>query len=94
MIVASLGLAGDVHCSSGWRRLLWLVPWQRAVRAAAGPGRRGAEAPASRWRRLIGKWPLWAMGIGHAAGNYCFYFLLAWLPLYLVQERGFTHRAK
>jgi MFS family permease len=30
------------------------------------------------------------MAIGHCAGNYCFYFLLAWLPLYLVQERGFT----
>jgi MFS family permease len=30
------------------------------------------------------------MAIGHCAGNYCFYFLLAWLPLYLVQERGFS----
>jgi len=30
------------------------------------------------------------MSIGHAAGNYCFYFLLAWLPLYLTKERGFS----
>ena len=30
------------------------------------------------------------MSIVHALGNYCFYFLLAWLPLFLVQERGFT----
>ena len=30
------------------------------------------------------------MSIAHAAGNYCFYFLLAWLPLYLTKERGFT----
>ena len=44
----------------------------------------------SRCAQLLGKWPLWAMSIGHCAGNYCFYFLLAWLPLYLVQERGFT----
>ena len=36
------------------------------------------------------KWSLWSMAIVHALGNYCFYFLLAWLPLYLVQSRGFT----
>jgi MFS family permease len=30
------------------------------------------------------------MSIGHCAGNYCFYFLLAWLPLYLTRERGFS----
>jgi MFS family permease len=30
------------------------------------------------------------MSIGHCAGNYCFYFLLAWLPLYLTKERGFS----
>jgi MFS family permease len=32
------------------------------------------------------------MSIVHALGNYCFYFLLAWLPLFLVQSRGFTIR--
>ncbi|MFL6860787.1 MAG: MFS transporter, partial [Sphingomicrobium sp.] len=26
----------------------------------------------------------------HALGNYCFYFLLAWLPLFLTSARGFT----
>jgi len=30
------------------------------------------------------------MSIVHALGNYCFYFLLAWLPLYLTKSRGFT----
>jgi MFS family permease len=32
------------------------------------------------------------MSIVHSLGNYCFYFLLAWLPLFLVQSRGFTIR--
>ena len=41
-------------------------------------------------RKLLGRWSLWAMSIGHAAGNYSFYFMLAFLPLYLVQERGLT----
>jgi MFS family permease len=35
------------------------------------------------------KWPLWSMSIVHALGNYCFYFLLAWLPLLLTKSRGF-----
>jgi MFS family permease len=30
------------------------------------------------------------MSIVHCLGNYCFYFLLAWLPLYLTKSRGFT----
>ena len=30
------------------------------------------------------------MSIVHALGNYCFYFLLAWLPLFLTKSRGFT----
>ena len=29
-------------------------------------------------------------GLGHFCCNYVFYFVLSWLPLYLVQERGFT----
>jgi nitrate/nitrite transporter NarK len=30
------------------------------------------------------------MGVAHFANTYPFYFLLAWLPLYLVENRGFT----
>jgi MFS family permease len=30
------------------------------------------------------------MAIGHLSNNYGFYFLLAWLPLFLVQQRGFS----
>jgi MFS family permease len=30
------------------------------------------------------------MAIVHSLGNYCFYFLLAWLPLFLTKARGFS----
>ena len=30
------------------------------------------------------------MGIGHFATNYGFYFLLTWLPLFLVKSRGYS----
>lgn len=30
------------------------------------------------------------MAVGHMCNNYGFYFLLVWLPLFLVQQRGFS----
>jgi MFS family permease len=30
------------------------------------------------------------MSLVHCLGNYCFYFLLAWLPLFLTKSRGFS----
>jgi sugar phosphate permease len=33
---------------------------------------------------------LWGATIGHFSINYVLYFVLSWLPLYLVKERGFT----
>jgi len=82
----------------GWRAiflffgvvtLLWLLPWQETVRALPKTGHYdgGARVPI---RALLSKWPLWSMSIVHSLGNYCFYFLLAWLPLFLTKARGFT----
>ena len=89
---------GLILASFGWRAmfmtfglltLLWIAPWQRLVGTLdiATHERAATRVP---MRALVGKWPLWSMSIGHCAGNYCFYFLLAWLPLFLVQSRGFT----
>lgn len=73
----------------GLATLLWLVPWRSAVRDLPVTGHRdgGARVPL---RALVGRWPLWSMSIVHALGNYCFYFLLAWLPLFLTKSRGFS----
>jgi MFS family permease len=90
---------GLILASFGWRMifitfgiltLLWLAPWQIVVRDL---GRGEAEAQrAVPIRALTGKWPLWSMSIAHIASNYVFYFILAWLPLYLVQSRGLAIR--
>ena len=86
---------GLILASFGWRAiflvfglvtLLWLLPWQLAVRGLDqedGPAER--RVPVS---ELLRKWPLWSMSIAHVTSNYVFYFLLAWLPLYLTQSRG------
>ena len=91
-------VGGTILAGWGWRAmffasaatLLWLFPWLRIVPGLEQTGdesRRRAPVPA---RKLLRKWPLWAMSIGHCAGNYCFYFLLAWLPLFLVKSRGYS----
>jgi MFS family permease len=73
----------------GFATLLWLLPWSAVLRAApADPDHSTRER--FPLRRLIATRALWATSFGHFAVNYGFYFLLAWLPLYLVQQRGFT----
>ncbi|MEO8546954.1 MAG: MFS transporter [Sphingomicrobium sp.] len=89
LIVASLGWR-PMFVVFGLATLIWLWPWRRVVRTLAVPSGEADEGPRVSVRSVIGKWALWSMSIGHCAGNYCFYFLLAWLPLYLVQARGFT----
>jgi len=82
----------------GWRviflvfgivTLLWLVPWRVTVRVLPTTGHHdgGAKVPV---QALLRNWSLWSMSIVHALGNWCFYFLLAWLPLFLTKSRGFS----
>ena len=91
-------VGGLLVANWGWRAmffffgavtLLWLLPWAQTVRSLPTIGHHdeGAAVPL---RALIGKWPLWSMSIVHSLGNYCSYFLLAWLPLYLTKSRGFS----
>ena len=93
-------VGGLILGSWGWRAiflvfgvvtLLWLLPWRETVRALPTTGHHdgGAKVPIA---ALLRKWPLWSMSIGHALGNWCFYFLLAWLPLFLTKSRGFSIR--
>jgi MFS family permease len=82
----------------GWRpifivfgsvTLLWIIPWLLVSRPqwrgyAHGSGR---NVPV---RQVIRNRTVWAMGIGHFCNTYGFYFLLAWLPLFLVKVRGLS----
>ena len=89
---------GAILASFGWRpvfiifgllTLIWLLPWQRVTRGleSSAPTASAPRVPIS---ALIRRWPLWSMSIAHFASNYGFYFVLAWLPLYLVNERGLS----
>ena len=69
--------------------LLWLLPWRQVVRALPTTDY-ADEGPSIPLRTLMSKWSLWSMSIVHALGNYCFYFLLAFTPLFLTEARGFS----
>ena len=89
---------GAILATLGWRAifivfglatLFWLAPWRNLVRKLP-EGPEGDEAPMVAVGELVRRWSLWSMGIGHAASNFAFYFLLAFTPLYLVQQRGLS----
>jgi len=92
-------LAGGLIVASwGWRAmffffgavtLLWLLPWNQLMRSLPA-GTHELREPRVPAARLLRSWPLWSMSIAHTLGNYCFYFLLAWLPLFLTESRGFS----
>ncbi len=89
------GLILDLH---GWRAvflffglatLLWLAPWHLVSRPFRGH-RLAGEAATVSMPRLLRAPALWISGVAHFCTNYSFYFLIAWLPLYLVKTRGMS----
>jgi MFS family permease len=81
----------------GWRAvfvlfgvlsLLWIVPLGRLRLRESERGTATADAP--RFTLILRQRGLWGASLGLFASNYNFYFILAWLPDYLVKERGFS----
>lgn len=82
---------------TGWRAffvilgvasLLWLAPWLRWM-----PRSQRVRTEAV-WRpgvaQILSSRSAWGTFAGHFCGNYFWFFLLTWLPTYLVSERGFS----
>ena len=92
-VIGTLG-AGFLMADFGWRpvfivvglaSLLWLPAWikwmprcdRRLIDIKTGPG----------LADILSQRSFWGTSAGHFATNYLFYFLLTWLPTYLVLER-------
>lgn len=89
-------LGGLAIARFGWRAffifmglasLVWLIPWLRAIPAPTVRGPQTSAATTRRAAELLVKPQAWATFLGLFCYNYAFYFLLNWLPSYLVQER-------
>jgi ACS family D-galactonate transporter-like MFS transporter len=91
-------VGGALLAAYGWREmfilfgvvtLAWLLPWA-FMGGQVGPApARGAPSPAAPYSELLRSPRLWAMCALHFAATYPFYFVLAWMPLYLVKVRGY-----
>jgi nitrate/nitrite transporter NarK len=69
--------------------LLWLAPWLAvASRLETATARGSAIQPG--FSEILGKREAWGTFCGLFAGNYAWYFLLTWLPPYLLMERHWS----
>jgi MFS family permease len=90
-------LAGLLIDAAGWRgmflvlgaaSLLWLVPWSQVKLPKLATARADAATPT--WRMVLSQRGLWGTSLGLFSSNYLWYFMLGWLPSYLVEEHGFS----
>jgi len=69
--------------------LLWLIPWSRVRINEAKPTENPDQKPVT-MRQILGRRALWGAALGHFAGNWNWYFILGYLPMYLEMQRGFS----
>ena len=91
-------LGGFMMARWGWRAtffafgavsLVWLVPWSRVQILEAKPAENPDQQPVT-IQQILGKRALWGASLGHFAGNWNWYFILGYLPMYLEMQRGFS----
>ena len=89
--------AGFLIVTYGWRRiflyigclsLIWVPLWllykpSREVQ----PVHVTASSLPLNWTRLFSIRSFWGTCLGHFSSNYILYFMVSWLPLYLIQDR-------
>lgn len=90
MLVASYGWRGMFYLV-GVASLIWLVPWMLMAPKdlVSTPG--GDYGP--KMRQIVRRRAAWATFLGLFFFNYTWYFLVSWLPSYLVNERHLSVRA-
>lgn len=90
-------LGGGLMTHFGWRAvfvgfglasLLWLWPWSRVVKQRNAPRTVASLRPT--FRTLLRQPSLWGTILGLFSINYTFYFMLTWLPTYLVDVHGLS----
>ncbi|WP_164156694.1 MFS transporter [Sandarakinorhabdus rubra] len=85
----------------GWREmfiifgavtLVWLVPWWLAragIEEGEGKGQ-PSLGPAAPIADVLRRGTFWSTSLLHMSGTFPLYFIVAWLPLWLVKVKGFN----
>ena len=96
--VGSFG-GGKLMDAYGWRSafwvfgalsLVWLWPWWRVSRQVNVAHAKVIEGHTPSFWDILKTPAMWGTGLGLFSSNYVFYFMLTWLPSYLMRERGFS----
>jgi MFS family permease len=91
------GVGGLVMAAFGWRficlsfgvmTLAWLYPWSRIQFVEIGEPTK--QVPAVSLGTILRQSALQGTCVGHFGNNYGMYFIMTWLPLFLLAERGWT----
>jgi len=94
-------VGGHLMAVAGWRAsfavfgivsLLWLLPWRRlpAPPATLQTEVEASSGPSPTFPEILRQRSLWGASLGHFSTNYAFYFMVTWLPFYLIRERGYS----
>jgi len=82
----------------GWRpffiflgagTMVWLIPWFINMPRGEGLAQTSVQSSPS-VGKILGQRSFWGTCAGLFALNFVLYFMINWLPLYLVSERGFA----
>jgi MFS transporter, ACS family, D-galactonate transporter len=88
---------GMLMARFGWRpffvvlgigSLLWIIPWLKWMPSHEPATQEQGKAPGV--LEILSQPQAYATFAGHFCSNYLLYFLLTWLPFYLVRERHFS----
>jgi MFS transporter, ACS family, D-galactonate transporter len=69
--------------------LVWLIPWFLFAMRSSSPSDRPLNDVGS-VRQILATRSCWGTLAGHFCGNYVWFFLLTWLPSYLVKDKGLS----
>jgi len=89
LLMAKLGWR-PVFILFGLVSILWLVPWFGLTRQSSRHADKPKATVAPSYLAVLRQRAAWGASLGHFTGNYAFYFVILWLPLYLVNARGFS----
>jgi MFS family permease len=89
LLIAQIGWH-NVFILFGLVSLIWLVPWYASTRHASAHADRQQGDRGPSFASIVRRREIWGASLGHFCGAYAFYFVISWLPLYLVKSRGLS----
>ncbi|HEV7777610.1 MAG TPA: MFS transporter [Luteibacter sp.] len=79
-----------VFVGAGLVSLLWVIPWLAIAQPRLAERRTGRDETSPPIWAILRQRSLWGASLGHFCSNYAWYFVLSWIPYYLVHDRAWS----